>query len=222
MALDDEVELGTRNLRVALRRLRKFAREGVPDELDMEETIRSTARNAGWLDLVMRPERKNKVKVLLLFDAGGSMTPHIKQCEELFSAARTEFKHMDYFYFHNCVYDTVWKYDGPSFTTHYAIHHLTSKFGKDYKLIFVGDASMGPTEISDPGQTLYNSKSQYSGEAWMNVLLSHFKQAAWLNPEQERFWGITQSIGMIREIMENRMFPLTPRGLEDAMRSLAK
>lgn len=216
--LDDDVELGTRNIKVALRRLRKFAREGVPDELDMEETIRSTAKNAGWLDLVMRPERKNKVKVLLLFDTGGSMTPHIKTCEELFSAAKAEFKHIDHFYFHNCVYDTVWKSDGPSFTTHYAIQHITHKFGKDYKLIFVGDATMGPTEITHSGL----SESRYSGEVCMQLLLQHFRHAVWLNPEQERFWSITQSIGMIQNIMENRMFPLTLRGLDDAMRTLSK
>lgn len=216
--LDDEVELGTRNIKVALRRLRKFAREGVPDELDMEATIRGTAKNAGWLDLVMRPERKNKVKVLLLFDTGGSMTPHVKTCEELFSAARAEFKHMDHFYFHNCVYETVWKSDGPSFTTHYPLQHITRKYGKDYKLIFVGDANMGPTEITDTGL----SDSRYSGEVCLQVLLQHFRHAVWLNPEQERFWNITQSIGMIKSIMENRMFPLTLRGLDDAMRMLSK
>lgn len=221
--LDDEVELGTRNMKVALRRLRKFAREGVPDELDMDETIRSTAKNAGWLDLVMRPERKNKVKVLLFFDTGGSMTPHVKICEELFSAARSEFKHMDYFYFHNCVYDTVWKYDGPSFTTHYPIHFITSKFGKDYKLIFIGDATMGPTEISEPlNNTYQQTHSQHSGETWMRSLLLHFRHAVWLNPEEERFWNITRSIEMIRDIMEGRMFPLTLRGLDDAMRALSK
>ena len=222
-ALDDEIELGTRNIKIALRRLRKFAREGVPDELDLEATIRNTARNAGWLDLVMRPERKNKVKVLLLFDTGGSMTPHIKTCEELFSAARAEFKHMDYFYFHNCVYDTVWKYDGPSFTTHYPIQQITNKFGGDYKLIFVGDATMGPTEISAPlNDTYQQTHSRHSGETWMQVLLHHFRHAVWLNPEQERFWPITQSIGMIRDIMENRMFPLTLHGLDNAMRTLGK
>ncbi|WAW10060.1 VWA domain-containing protein [Oxalobacter vibrioformis] len=221
--LDDEVELGTRNMKVALRRLRKFAREGVPDELDLDETIRSTAKNAGWLDLVMRPERKNKVKVLLFFDTGGSMTPHLKICEELFSAARSEFKHMDYFYFHNCVYDTVWKYDGPSFTTHYPIQYITSKFGKDYKLIFVGDATMGPTEISEPlNNTYQQTHSRHSGETWMRSLLLHFRHAVWLNPEEERFWNITQSIEMIRDIMEDRMFPLTLRGLDDAMRALSK
>lgn len=221
--LDDEIELGTRNIKVALRRLRKFAREGVPDELDLESTIRSTAKNAGGLDLVMRPERKNKVKVLLLFDTGGSMVAYVKQCEELFSAAKTEFKHMDYFYFHNCVYDTVWKYDGPSFTNHYSLHTLMNKFGKDYKLIFVGDATMGPTEITDPLENdYYPIQNRQSGETWIKSLLLHFRHAVWLNPEPERFWKSTQSIQMIRNIMENRMYPLTLRGLDDAMRALSK
>ncbi len=220
--LDADVELGTRNIKMALRRLRKFAREGVPDELDLEETIRKTARNAGWLDLVMRPERKNRVKVLLLFDRGGSMVPYVKQCEELFSAARTEFKHMDYFYYHNCVYDAVWKYDGPSSITYYSLHTLINKFGKDYKLIFVGDATMGPVEITDPGRDFFDTENVHSGETAMKTLLSHFRHAVWLNPEQERFWSHAKSIEMIHEIMEKRMFPLTLRGLDDAMRSLGK
>ncbi len=220
--LDDELELGTRNIKVALRRLRKFAREGIPVELDLEETIRSTARNAGWLDLVMRPERQNKVKVLLLFDIGGSMVPYIKSCEELFSAAKTEFKYMDFFYFHNCIYDTVWKYDNASTTIHYPLHFLTNKFGQDYKLIIVGDATMGPTEISLPSTNYYNTNSTHSGETWIRSLLMHFKHAVWLNPEPERFWNGTRSIEMIREIMENRMYPLTLRGLDEAMQSLNK
>lgn len=221
-AIDDSIELGTRHIKLALRRLRKFAREGVPDELDIEATIRSTAHHAGWLDLVMRPERKNKVKVLLLFDTGGSMAPHVKCCEELFSAARTEFKQMDHFYFHNCVYDTVWKYDGPSSTTHYSLQKLINRFGKDYKLIFVGDATMGPTEITDPDNCFYDTPYQQSGEAALKILLAHFRHAVWLNPEQERFWQGTQSIEIIRDIMDNRMYPLTLRGLDDAMRALEK
>lgn len=221
-ALDDELELGTRNIKIALRRLRKFAREGTPDELDLEGTISSTARNAGWLDLVMRPERKNKVKVLLLFDIGGSMAPYVKRCEELFSAAKTEFKHMDYFYFHNCIYDTVWKYDTQAATIHYPIHFLINKFGKDFKLILVGDAAMGPTEISHPSTNYYNTEGAHSGETWLRSLLNHFKHAVWLNPEPERFWHVTKSIEMIRDIMENRMYPLTLRGLDDAMQALSK
>jgi uncharacterized protein with von Willebrand factor type A (vWA) domain len=194
----------------------------LPDELDLEETIRSTAHNAGWLNLIMRPERKNKVKVLLLFDVGGTMTAYIKECEELFSAARAEFKHMEYFYFHNCVYGTVWKYAGPSSITEYPLPDLIRKFDKNYKLIFVGDATMGPTEITDPVEGFYNTKSTLSGETWMRSLLTHFKHAVWLNPEPERFWETTQSIGMIREIMEGRMYPLTLRGLDEAMRRLSR
>lgn len=222
--LDDEVELGTRNIKIALRRLRQFAREGVPDELDLEDTIKSTARNAGWLDLKMRPERKNKVKVLLLFDFGGSMSDHVKQCEALFSAASAEFKHMAHFYFHNCIYDTVWKYDGPSVLTHYPLHYLTNRFGKEYKLIIVGDATMGPTEITDAGGSYYpsNSSSQHSSETWMRSLLAHYKHAVWLNPEPQRFWSSTKSIQIIRDMMENRMYPLNLRGLDDAMRELSK
>lgn len=221
-AMDDSIELGTRHIKLALRRLRKFAREGTPDELDIEATIRSTAHHAGWLNLVMRPERKNKVRVLLLFDTGGSMAPHVKCCEELFSAARTEFKQMDHFYFHNCVYDTVWKYDGPSSTTHYSLQKLINRFGKDYKLIFVGDATMGPTEVTDPHNRFYDTEYQHSGEAALKILLAHFRHAVWLNPEQERFWQGTQSIEIIRNIMENRMYPLTLRGLDDAMRALER
>ncbi|MCM1512041.1 MAG: VWA domain-containing protein [Oxalobacter formigenes] len=221
-AIDDSIELGTRHIKLALRRLRKFAREGIPAELDIDATIQSTAHHAGLLDLVMRPERKNKVKVLLLFDTGGSMSAHVKCCEELFSAARTEFKQMDYFYFHNCVYDTVWKYDGPSSTTHYSLQNLTHRFGKDYKLVFVGDATMGPTEITDPNSSFYYTPYQQSGETAMKILLAHFRHAVWLNPEQERFWTGIQSIEIIRSIMEDRMYPLTLRGLDDAMRALGK
>lgn len=219
-ALDSEVELDIRNIKMALRRLREFAREGVPDELDLEETIRKTAHNAGWLDLVMRPERKNKVKVLLLFDSGGSMTPHIKCCQELFSAARSEFKHMEHFYFHNCVYDTVWKYDTPTNLSHYSIRYITNKYANDYKLILVGDATMGLSELKSPGSLYYHSESQISGEDWLRILVMHFKHSVWLNPEQEKYWPLTASIGAIQSIMENRMYPLTLRGLDDAMRRL--
>lgn len=221
-AIDDSIELGTRHIKLALRRLRKFAREGMPDELDIEATIRSTAHHAGWLNLVMRPERRNKVRVLLLFDTGGSMAPHVRCCEELFSAAKTEFKQMEHFYFHNCVYDTVWKYDGPSSTTHYSLQYLINRFGREDKLIFVGDATMGPTEITDPDSTFYNTRQQQSGEAAMKMLLAHFRHAVWLNPEPERFWKGTQSIEIIQDIMENRMYPLTLRGLDDAMRVLGR
>lgn len=219
--LDDEVELNTRNIKMALRRLRKFAREGAHDELDLEGTIDSTARNAGWLDIKMRPERRNKVKVLILFDTGGSMTPHIRQCEELFSAARAEFKQLEYFYFHNCVGDSVWRYNGAHPQSHYPVQYLMHKYGKDYKLIFVGDASMSVVELTEAGNVNHNV-SQVSGEVWTRRLLEHYKHSVWLNPEPERYWHLTQTIQMLRDIMEQRMYPLTLSGLDQAMKGLSK
>lgn len=220
--LDDEVELGTRNIKMALRRLRKFAREGVEDELDLDATIASTARNAGWLDLKMRPERRNKVKVLILFDVSGSMDSYVKQCEELFSAVRSEFKQLEYFYFRNCIGDSVWRYDGTHLLLYYPIHYLMHKYSKDYKLIIVGDASMAPVELLEAGDGYSNNLSQESGAAWLNRLLEHYKQAVWLNPEQTRYWKYTETIQTIRDIMEQRMYPLTLGGLGDAMRVLSK
>jgi uncharacterized protein len=221
--LDDEIELNTRNIKMALRRLRKFAREGAEDELDLEGTIDSTARNAGWLDLKMRPERRNKVKVLILFDTGGSMTPHIRQCEELFSAVRSEFKQLEYFYFHNSVGDSVWRYDGQHVQTHYPVHYLIHKYGKDYKLIFVGDASMSPVELTEAMDGSYNQNiSQESSTVWMSRLLAHYRHAVWINPEPERYWNLTQTIQMLNEIMEQRMYPLTLAGLDQAMKVLSK
>ena len=220
--LDDEIELGTRNIKMALRRLRQFAREGSHDEFDLEGTISSTARNAGWLDIKMRPERRNKVKVLILFDMSGSMKSHVKQCEELFSAVKSEFKQLEYFYFHNCIYDIVWRYDGPSVHVHYPLRQIMNKYGKDYKLIIVGDATMYPADILDAGQGLYRTSTQYSGETWTRSLLAHYRHAVWLNPENEQFWHSTQSIQIIREIMENRMYPLTLSGLDEAMKSLSR
>ncbi len=221
-ALDDEIELNTRSIKIALRRLRKFAREGTPDEFDLDNTIASTARNAGWLDVRMRPERRNKVKVLILFDIRGSMDVHIKLCEELFSAAKAEFKQLEWYYFHNIVGDSVWRYDGSHTASHYPLPYLMSRHGKDHKLIIVGDASMGPVELTEPGVGYSNNHSQESGAIWMARLLDHYKQAVWLNPERERYWHLTQTIGMLREIMENRMFPLTLAGLEQAMKVLGK
>jgi len=220
--LDDEVELGTRNIKMALRRLRKFAREGAADELDLDDTISCTARNAGWLDIKMRPERRNKIKVLILFDTGGSMDAHIKQCEELFSAARTEFKQLEYFYFHNCIADSVWRYNGPQLLSHYPVPYLTHKYGKDYKLIIVGDASMSPMEILQAGEGYNRQASTQAGEVWIRHLLDHYKHAVWLNPEPERFWRLTESIQIIRELMSNRMFPLTLSGIDQAMKALSK
>lgn len=219
--LDDEVELGTRNIKMALRRLRKFAREGAEDELDLDGTISSTARNAGWLDIKMRPERRNKIKVLILFDIGGSMNDHVKQCEELFSAVRAEFKQLEYFYFHNCVYDSVWRFNGPHLRSYYPIHYLTHKYGKDYKLIIVGDAAMSPMELQVAGEG-FRHHSEYSGEAWLRSLLGHYRHAAWLNPERERYWHLTQSIQLLRDIMDGRMYPLTLAGLDQAMKVLSK
>ena len=215
--LDGEVELGTRNIKMALRRLRKFAREGAPDELDLDETIASTARNAGWLDIKMRPERRNKVKVVLLLDFGGSMDVHVKQCEELFSAARTEFKQLEHYYFHNCIYDSVWRYDNRSLQLHYPLPFLMRKFNKDTRLIIVGDASMATVEVTAPGE-----ESAEPGAVWMQRLAEHFRHVVWLNPEMERLWHHTESIQIIREIFGDRMYPLTLAGLDDAMRVLSR
>ena len=219
--LDDSVELGTRNIKVALRRLRKFARDGSPDELDLDSTIDRTARNAGWLDLAMRPERHNAVKVLLFLDIGGSMDDHVKLCEEMFSAAKSEFKHLEYFYFHNCLYDYVWKENRRRHTERIRTWDILHKYGNDYKLIFVGDATMSPYEILQPGGSVEYSNDE-AGAAWMQRMLNVYSKAAWINPEPEEIWGYRQSIGVLREIMGGRMFPATINGLERCMRSLTK
>ena len=219
--LDDAVELGTRNIKVALRRLRRFAREGAPEELDLDGTISATAKNAGWLDLLMRPERHNKVKVLLFLDIGGSMDDHIKLCEELFSAARSEFKHLEHFYFHNCVYDHVWRDNHRRHSERFALWDVLHKYGPDYKLILVGDATMSPYEIMQPGGSI-EYMNEESGAAWLRRLLDAYPKAAWLNPEPERLWPYRHSISLINDIMGRRMFPLTLEGLERAMRLLTK
>jgi len=219
--LDAAVELGTRNIKVALRRLRKFAREGAPDELDLDNTIDKTARNAGYLDLQMRPERHNAVKVLMFLDIGGSMDDHIKLCEELFSASKTEFKHLEYFYFHNCLYDYVWKDNRRRHAERTRTFDIMHKYGHDYKLIFVGDATMSPYEIVQPGGSIeYNNDE--AGAVWMRRMLDIYHRAVWLNPEPEEIWAYRQSVGVIREIMGGRMFPTTIEGLERAMKSLTK
>lgn len=220
--LDDSLDLGVRNIKVALRRLRRFARKGAPTELDLDGTIAGTARNGGWLDLHLRPERHNAIKVLLFLDVGGSMDDHIQACEELFSAARAEFKHLEHFYFHNCVYEGVWKDNrrrhGEKLSTWDVIH----TYGADYKLIFVGDASMSPYEVGRPGGSVEHWNEE-AGGVWLQRLVDAWPRAAWLNPLAENYWGYTPSIGMIREVIGNdRMFPLTLDGLERAMRSLAK
>jgi len=219
--LDDSVELGTRNIKVALRRLRRFAREGAPDELDLGTTIDKTARNAGWLDLHMRPERHNAVKVLMFLDIGGSMDDHIKLCGELFSATKTEFKHLEYFYFHNCLYDYVWKDNRRRHAERVRTFDIMHKYGHDYKLVFVGDATMSPYEILQPGGSIEYSNDE-AGAVWMKRMLEVYPKAAWLNPEPEEIWPYRQSIGILRELMGDRMYPTTLEGLERAMRALAK
>jgi len=217
--LDDSVELGTRNLKVALRRLRRFAREGAADELDLPDTIESTARNAGLLDIKMVPERHNAVKVLLFLDAGGSMDDHVRVCEELFSAARGEFKHLEYFYFHNCVYEGVWKDNRRRHSDRTPLMDVLHKYSADYKLILVGDATMSPYEIHYPGGSVEHWNEE-AGATWMKRLLDTYPKAIWLNPEPEPRWEYTASIKMIAELMEDRMFPLTVSGLEKGMRAL--
>ena len=219
--LDDSVELGTRNIKVALRRLRRFAREGAAEELDLDGTISGTAKNAGYLDIKMRPERHNKVKVLLFFDIGGSMDDHIKVCEEMFSAAKTEFKHLEYFYFHNCLYDYVWKDNRRRYSEKTPVYDVIHKYGDDYKLIFVGDATMSPYEILRPGGSV-EYLNEEAGAVWMQRMLDAYPHAVWLNPEPERFWSYRQSIDIMKTIMNNRMYPLTLDGLERAMRQMNK
>jgi uncharacterized protein with von Willebrand factor type A (vWA) domain len=219
--LDDSVELGTRNIKVALRRLRKFARDGAPEELDLDTTIDKTARNAGYLDLAMRPERHNAVKVLMFLDIGGTMDDHIKLCEELFSAAKTEFKHLEYFYFHNCLYDHVWKDNRRRHAERTRTFDIMHKYGHDYKLVFVGDATMSPYEILQPGGSIEYSNEE-AGSVWMKRMLEVYPKAVWLNPEPEEIWGYRQSIGIIKELMGGRMYPTTILGLERAMRALVK
>ena len=219
--LDDTVDLGVRNIKVALRRLRRFARQGAAAELDPDGTIAGTARNAGWLDLQLRPERHNAVKVLLFLDIGGSMDDHITACEELFSAARSEFKHLEHFYFHNCIYEGVWKDNrrrhGERMPTWDVIH----TYGADYKLIFVGDATMSPYEITRPGGSVEHWNEE-AGTTWLERMLNTWSRAVWLNPLPEEHWTYTPSLHMIRQLFGNRMFPLTPEGLERAMRALSR
>ncbi len=219
--LDDSVELGTRNIKIAMRRLRKFARTGATEELDLDDTIKSTARNAGLLDIKMVPERHNAVKVLLFLDVGGSMDPHVKVCEELFSAARTEFKHLEYFYFHNFIYESVWKNNVRRFNERTATLDLMHKYAHDYKVVFVGDASMSPYEIMQPGVSVEHWNEE-SGELWMRRLRETYEKCIWINPVPEDEWEYTQSIAITRQLMEGKMYPLTLRGLEDGMSFLSK
>ncbi len=219
--LDDQVELGTRNIKVALRRLRKFARQGSPDELDIDGTIDHTARDAGLLNIQMRPEKRNAVKLLLLFDIGGSMDVHIKVCEELFSACRTEFKHLEYFYFHNCPYESVWKNNLRRTNERTATMDLLHKYGPDYKVIFVGDAAMAPYEITQPGGSVEHWNEE-AGHVWIQRFMEKYKKTIWINPYPRDAWDYTTSTRIVRDLMEDRMYPLTLEGLEEGMKFLSK
>ena len=218
--LDASRELGTRNIKVALRRLRRFAREGAAEELALDETIDGTARK-GWLDIRMRPERHNAVKLLLFLDVGGSMDPHVAVCEELFSAATSEFKNLEFFYFHNCVYESVWKDNRRRFSERTPTWDLLHKYGHDYKLVFVGDASMSPYEITHPGGSVEHFNEE-AGAAWVKRMTTTYPSAVWLNPTPEQYWGYSASTGIVRELMQERMYPLTLEGLDEAMRALSR
>jgi uncharacterized protein with von Willebrand factor type A (vWA) domain len=219
--LDDQVELGTRNIKVALRRLRRWARDGAPSELDLKGTIDTTAKN-GYLDVVMRPERRNTVKVLIFFDIGGSMDAHIKVCEELFSAARTEFKHMEYFYFHNCLYEEVWKDNRRRTAEKLATWDVLHKFPADYKVVFVGDATMSPYEVTYPGGSVEHWNEE-PGATWLKRVSDIYPHLIWINPIPERHWDHTPSVSLIRDVIgADRMFPMTIQGLDRAMRELGR
>ena len=219
--LDDTVEIGTRNIKVALRRLRQFAREGAESELDLPDTIRSTAHNGGILDIRMVPERHNSVKIVLLLDIGGSMDYHVKNCEELFSAARSEFKHLEYFYFHNCIYDRVWKDNRRRKNEILSTWELLNTYPADYRLIFVGDATMSPYEIIYPGGSVEHWNDD-PGSLWMERVLSVYSRVAWLNPVEEKYWRGTPSIKLLSQLMGGRMYPLNLDGLDRAMRNLSR
>ena len=218
--LDDTVELGTRNIKVALRRLRKFARQGAAEELDLPDTIRSTARQ-GWLDVKLVPERRNAVKVLIFFDVGGSMDPHIRVCEELFSAARSEFKHLEYFYFHNCVYESVWKNNRRRNAERLETWQLLHTYPHDYKVIFVGDAAMSPFELTHAGGSVEHWNEE-PGLAWLQRITATYPKAVWLNPSAEKYWSYSPSISLVSRTLDGRMFPLTLDGLDRAMRELIR
>ena len=219
--LDDSVEIGTRNIKMALRRLRKFARTGAEEELDMDDTISSTARNAGLLDIKLVPERHNAVKVLLFFDVGGSMDPHVKLCEELFSAARSEFKHLKYYYFHNFLYESVWTKSHRRHAETTSTFEIINKYSKDYKIIFVGDATMAPYEITHIGGSIehYNEEA---GAVWIKRVTDAYDHMIWINPTPKDYWEHSYSIEIVKELLEDRMFPLTVKGLEEAMTLLTK
>src|ERR1700731_781699 len=218
--LDGNVELGIRNIKIELRRLRKFARPGAPDELDLDTTIKETA-NHGYLDVHMRPERRNAVKVLVFFDMGGSMDSHIEQVEELFSAAKTEFKHMEYFYFHNCLYEGVWKQNRRRFTDRTPTWDVLHKYPHDYKVVFVGDASMSPYEVMVPGGSVEHVNEE-AGSVWLDRITRTYPHAVWLNPVAQRHWDYSESTTIIRRLFSERMYPITIEGLEAAMKELVR
>jgi uncharacterized protein with von Willebrand factor type A (vWA) domain len=219
--LDDSIIIGTREMKMALRRLRKFARHGNDLELDMDGTIKSTAKNAGYLDIRMVPERSNAVKVIVLFDVGGSMDPYIKLCEELFSAIKTEFKHLEYFYFHNSIYESVWKDNRRRSQERFLVQDIINKYSSDYKIIVVGDATMAPYEITNSGGSIEHWNEEPS-VAWINRLTEHFNNMAWLNPVPDDHWDYSSSVCILRDLFEDRMYPLTLKGLESAMGELTK
>ncbi len=218
--LDDSQILDTRQMQLALRRLRRFARQGTPDELDIDHTISATARQ-GLLDIQMRPERRNRVKVLMLFDIGGSMDAHIHTCEKLFSAARNEFRQLEFFYFHNCLYDHVWKDNLRRASSRLSTWDLLHTYGRDYRVIFVGDASMAPYELTSPGGSVEYMNDE-AGVVWLQRMRQHFTKTAWLNPEDEKYWHYTQTIGVVKQLFEQHMFPMTLKGIEDMTRYLAR
>jgi uncharacterized protein with von Willebrand factor type A (vWA) domain len=218
--LDDQVELGTRNIKVALKGLRRLAREGLAEELDIDGTIRGTAQR-GYLDLQLRPELRNRVKVLLFLDVGGSMDPHVRLCERLFSAARAEFKHLEYFYFHNCVYERLWRSNARRHAERFSTWDVLRKYGRDWKLIFVGDASMAPYEITHVGGSVEH-RNEEAGATWLRRLVDTYPSTAWLNPERPADWGYIPSIGLVRELLQDRMYPLTVEGLERAVQALRR
>jgi uncharacterized protein with von Willebrand factor type A (vWA) domain len=218
--LDDKVELGTRNIKIALRRLRRFARQGAPDELALADTIDATARSGGWLDIRMQAERRNVVKVLLLLDIGGSMDDHVKTCEELFSAARSEFKHLEHYYFHNFTYEALWRDNRRRFNEHIGTTEVMRTYGPDYKLILVGDATMSPYEITQPGGSVEHWNAE-AGSVWLQRLTKKYPKFAWINPQPQSRWGHVASIAMTREMLDGRMYPLTLRGLDDAIDALS-
>lgn len=217
--LDNNVELGTRNIKVALRKLRQFARSGASEQLDLSNTIKATANNAGYLDIKMQPERHNAVKVLMLFDVGGSMDDHIQLCEQLFSAVHTEFKHLEFYYFHNCIYETLWQDNDRRNQQAIDLLQVLHTYSRDYKVIFVGDATMGPYEITYPGGSVEHW-NQEAGSVWLSRVLEHFDHCIWLNPQNEAHWQYYQSINIIKQLLENKMFPLTVSGLTQGIKAL--